>query len=129
VENGFVDRTGRWITARQQAMGGAAVSDPLWITGWQERHQPGLEVLLQHLPAAAGVTELRFRPEGDLWLVSSHLGLVRFGTLDDRLQRRLQVLHHLATDLPRTKAMRGSQAVDLDDPDHPELLLVPRGPD
>jgi cell division protein FtsQ len=124
LENGFVDRTGRWISARQQAMGGAAVTSPLWITGWQERYQPGLEVLLQQLPASAAVTQLRFRPEGDLWLVSSRLGLVRFGTLDDRLQRRLQVLDHLAADLPKTPAMHGSRAIDLDDPEHPELLLV-----
>lgn len=127
LENGFVDRTGRWITARQQAMGGAAVSNPLWITGWQERHQPGLEVLLPQLPPAAAITELRFRPEGDLWLVSSRLGLVRFGTLDDRLQRRLQVLDHLASDLPKTSALNGSRAIDLDDPEHPELLLAPPG--
>ena len=127
VENGFVDRTGRWISARQQAMGGVPVASPLWITGWQERHQPGLEQLLQQLPPSAGITELRFRPEGDLWLSSSRLGLVRFGTLDDRLQRRLQVLDHLAADLPKTAALGGSRAIDLDDPEHPELLLVPLG--
>ncbi len=127
VENGFVDRTGRWISARQQAMGGVPVASPLWITGWQERHQPGLEVLLRQLPASAAVSELRFRPEGDLWLSSSRLGLVRFGTLDDRLQRRLQVLDHLAADLPKTAALGGSRAIDLDDPEHPELLLAPPG--
>jgi len=125
LDNGFVDSTGRWISARQQAMGGAPVRSALWITGWQERHQPGLEVLLRQLPAAAAVTELRFRPEGDLWLVSSRLGLVRFGTLDDRLQRRLQVLEHLASDLPKTPAIGESRAIDLDDPEHPELMMAP----
>lgn len=124
LENGFVDRTGHWISARQQAIGGAPVTSQLLITGWQGQHQAGIEMLLRHIPASAGVTELRFRPEGDLWLVSSHLGMVRFGSLDDRLQRRLQVLDHLASDLSKTPAVRGSRAIDLDDPEHPELLLV-----
>lgn len=120
-EQGYIDRTGRWISPRQQAgLGGAALPN-LMVLGWQSRYQPTLELLIGVLPKQADVRELRFEANGDLWLVSNKLGAVRFGPIDERTGRRLQVLSHLAKNLDRPA---GAKALDLSDPEHPELVMA-----
>lgn len=96
AEQGFIDRTGRWISPRQQAGAMGAALPNLKVVGWQSRYQPSLELLIGVLPKEADVRELRFEANGDLWVVSSKLGAVRFGPLDERLGRRVQVLSHLS---------------------------------
>ena len=120
-EQGYIDRTGRWISSRQQAgIGGAALPN-LMVLGWQSRYQPTLELLIGVLPKQVDVRELRFEANGDLWLVSNKLGAVRFGPIDERIGRRLQVLSHLAKNLDRPA---GAKALDLSDPEHPELVMA-----
>jgi cell division protein FtsQ len=123
-EQGFIDRTGRWISPRQQAGAMGAASPNLKVVGWQSRYQPSLELLIGVLPKEADVRELRFEANGDLWVVSSKLGLVRFGPLDERLGRRVQVLSHLSKELKRAPGALGAKALDLSDPEHPELVMA-----
>jgi len=122
-EQGFVDRTGRWISPRQQAVSGASRLPGLTVVGWQERYQPSLELLLNGLPEAAEVRQLRLEANGEIWLVSGRLGNVRFGPLDDRLGRRVQMLKHLSSQLPKNSGATGARALDLSDPEHPELVM------
>jgi cell division protein FtsQ len=118
-EQGFVDRTGRWISPRQQAGNTKAKLPPLTVMGWQPRYISSIELLLAGLPPQLAITQIRFQPDGELWVVSSSLGPVRFGPIDDRLPRRIQVLAHLAKQWQPTR----SKALDLSDPEHPELAL------
>ena len=54
---------------------------------------------------------------------SEALGPVRFGSLDQRLPRQLEVLAHLTEQQPLDQ--EPTQALDLSDPERPELVLVP----
>jgi cell division protein FtsQ len=119
LEQGFIDRTGRWISPRQQAGAVGAALPNLKVVGWQNRYQPTLELLIGVLPKEADVRELRFETNDDLWVVSNKLGAVRFGPLDERISRRVQVLGHLSKKLDHTPGA----ALDLSDPEHPELVL------
>ena len=124
AEQGFIDRTGRWISPRQQAGAMGAALPNLKVVGWQSRYQPSLELLIGLLPKEADVRELRFEANGDLWVVSSKLGAVRFGPLDERLGRRVQVLNHLSKELKGAPGALGAKALDLSDPEHPELVMA-----
>ena len=66
---------------------------------------------------------MRLEANGEIWLVSGRLGNVRFGPLDDRLGRRVQVLKHLSSQLPKNSGATGARALDLSDPEHPELVM------
>jgi cell division protein FtsQ len=66
---------------------------------------------------------IRFEPGGSLWLDTTSLGAVRFGPLDQRLPQRIEVLEHLLKELPSRLQGRRLQAIDLSDPDQPELAL------
>ena len=125
-ETGYVDRTGAWISRSQQQ---AAQSEPvpaLQVLGWQARHANTVALLLRELPPAAAVSQMEFRRNGELWLQSRPLGPVRFGSLDQRLPRQLEVLSHLAEQQPL--GQEPTQALDLSDPERPELVLVPPKP-
>lgn len=124
AETGFVDHLGNWMTARQQS---GALSDGqlrLQVQGWQNQYRPALALLLSRRsqlgPALEGI---RFEPDGSLWLQTSSLGAVRFGPLDERLGRRIDVLEHLLRTLPEQLKGRTLQAIDLSDPDQPEISL------
>ena len=68
----------------------------LKVVGWQERHANTVGFLLRELPPEASISQVEFRRNGELWLQSRPLGAVRFGSLDQRLPRQLEVLAHLA---------------------------------
>ncbi|MFM7549340.1 MAG: cell division protein FtsQ/DivIB [Cyanobacteriota bacterium] len=123
-ESGFVDRLGNWMSSRQT--GGLAAGRPLTLTvlGWQPRHRAVLALVLeQRETLGPELQDIRFDPNGSLWLRSSSLGLVRLGPPDAQLPRRLAVLRHLSRELPGRVKGQPVQSIDLSDPDQPELGL------
>ena len=124
LERGFVDHLGNWMTTRQQS--GAVQEDPLrlQVQGWQQRFRPALALVLsRRSQLGAALQAIRFEPGGSLWLQTTSLGAVRFGPLDARLGRRIDVLEHLLATLPGELKGRRLQAIDLSDPERPEISL------
>jgi len=126
-EQGFVDQLGNWMTMRQQSGVGLDSSQgrlTLLIKGWQPRYREALAVLLsRRQQLGSALLTIRFEPGGSLWLDTTSLGAVRFGPLDQRLPQRIEVLEHLLKELPARLQGRRLQAIDLSDPDQPELDL------
>ena len=125
LEQGYVDRLGNWINLRQNLGVRLEGTQELRVVGWNERHRPALAKVLQERPAFGGkLKEIRFDPEGSLWLSTTYLGPVRLGPADGQLERRLAVAAHLNATLPANLRGRRPQIVDLSDPDQPELSLT-----
>ena len=125
LEQGYVDRLGNWINLRQNLGVRLEGTPELHVVGWNERHRPALAKVLQERPAFGGkLQEIRFDPEGSLWLSTTDLGPVRLGPADGQLERRLAVAAHLNATLPANLRGRRPQIVDLSDPDQPELSLT-----
>jgi len=125
LEQGYVDRLGNWINLRQNLGVRLEGTQELRVVGWNERHRPALAKVLQERPAFGGkLQEIRFDPEGSLWLSTKDLGPVRLGPSDGQLERRLAVAAHLNATLPANLRGRRPQIVDLSDPDQPELSLT-----
>ena len=125
LEQGYVDRLGNWISLRQNLGVRLEGTQELRVVGWNERHRPALAKVLQERPAFGGkLQEIRFDPEGSLWLSTTDLGPVRLGPADGQLERRLAVAAHLNATLPADLRGRRPQIVDLSDPDQPELSLT-----
>jgi cell division protein FtsQ len=125
LEQGYVDRLGNWISLRQNLGVRLEGTQELRVVGWNERHRPALAKVLQERPAFGGkLQEIRFDPEGSLWLSTKDLGPVRLGPADGQLERRLAVAAHLNATLPANLRGRRPQIVDLSDPDQPELSLT-----
>ena len=125
LEQGYVDRLGNWISLRQNLGVRLEGTQELRVVGWNERHRPALAKVLQERPAFGGkLQEIRFDPEGSLWLSTKDLGLLRLGPADGQLERRLAVAAHLNATLPADLRGRRPQIVDLSDPDQPELSLT-----
>jgi len=128
LENGYVDRLGNWMSSVQQQ-----VARPLptprpevVVVGWQDRHRPVLALILERRGSLGSpLQEIRFEPDGNLWLVTQSLGQVRLGPPDDQLGHRLDVLHHLSSQLPTHLKGRPFRSIDLSDPDQPELGQAP----
>ncbi|MFM9046954.1 MAG: cell division protein FtsQ/DivIB [Cyanobium sp.] len=124
VESGFVDRTGQWIHADPRTrtrLGGKA---SIQVVGWNERHLPALaQVLEARDKIGPGLKEIRFEPDGALWITTRELGPLRLGPVDSKLERRLQVLVHLNHTLPARLAGKRPLSIDLTDPEQPELNL------
>jgi cell division protein FtsQ len=123
-ENGFVDRTGSWINADpsvRQRLGGKATID---VVGWNERNRPVLAKVLAARPQIGpGLKEIRFDPDGSLWLTTRDLGPLRLGPADSQLARRLDVVAHLNRNLPKRLVGQRPLSIDLTDPEQPELTL------
>jgi cell division protein FtsQ len=124
LETGFVDRTGRWIhtdpRTRMRLGGGASIR----VVGWNERHIPVLaKVLEAREQIGPGLKDIRFEPDGSLWITTRDLGPLRLGPADSKLGRRLQVLIHLNRTLPARLAGKRPTSIDLSDPEQPELNL------
>lgn len=123
-EAGFVDRYGHWMNSRQGALMAGEGASGLLVSGWQPRHRPALvEVLERRGGLGSDLVEIRFAPEGGLWLRSASLGLVRLGPADAQLPRRLDVLAHLVKTLPPQLKGKPLKTLDLTDPEQPELAL------
>jgi len=125
-ETGYVDRMGNWM-GNQQNPRPAAGSGPLTleVIGWQSRHRPALAlILVQRQRLGTDLRLIRFDPDGNLWLLSTRLGLVRLGPPDDRLARRLEVLQQLSRGLPAQLQYQHGHSLDLSDPEQPELGLL-----
>jgi cell division protein FtsQ len=111
LEMGYVDRLGSWISVHQS--GGVRIkgSTQLIVKGWNERHRPALSLVLANRERIGPtLTEIRFAPDGSLWLeVAAHL------------------VHTLPSSLPPSLLARDrgnpAQLIDLSDPDQPELSL------
>jgi len=123
-EKGFVDRTGNWINADPGArmrLGGKATIE---VVGWNERNRPVLgKVLEAREQIGPGLREIRFEPDGTLWLTTRDLGPLRLGPVDSQLNRRLQVVAHLNRSLPKRLVGQRPLSIDLTDPEQPELTL------
>jgi len=125
LEQGYVDRLGNWISLRQNLGVQLEGTQELRVVGWNDRHRPALAMVLKQRPAFGGkLREIRFDPEGSLWLSTTDLGPLRLGPADGQLERRLAVAAHLNTALPAELKGRRPQIVDLSDPDQPELSLT-----
>ena len=125
LEQGYVDRLGNWISLRQNLGVRLEGTEELRVVGWNERHRPALAAVLKERQAFGGkLQEIRFDPEGSLWLSTTDLGPVRLGPVDGQLERRLAVAAHLNATLPAGLRGRRPQIVDLSDPDQPELSLT-----
>lgn len=125
-ESGYVDRLGNWMSRRQSAGMANTRPLPLTVLGWQPRHRAVLALVLEQRQALGNnLLEIRFDPNGSLWLRSARLGLVRLGPPDSQLPRRLSVLQHLSQELPGKVKGQPLQSIDLSDPDQPELGLPP----
>ena len=124
VERGFVDRLGNWMTSRQQRGSSLPRQPQVMVIGWQERlRTPLSEVLAQQEQLGSALQQVRFEPNGSLWLRTAALGDVHLGLPDQRLSRRLEVLRHLSTHLPQQIKTLKIQSIDLSDPEQPELGL------
>lgn len=123
-ELGYVDRFGSWMSRRQQ-LGAIGAKEPsLKVIGWQERYRPALrQVLARRDDLGSPLLEVRFETNGSLWLRTASLGRVRLGPPDARLERRLEVLGHLSSELPAKVRSLRLQSIDLTNPDQPELGL------
>ena len=125
LEQGYVDRLGNWISLRQNLGVRLEGTQELRVVGWNDRHRPALAMVLKQRPAFGGkLREIRFDPEGSLWLSTTDLGPLRLGPADGQLERRLAVAAHLNSALPAELKGRRPQIVDLSDPDQPELSLT-----
>ncbi len=123
-EQGYVDRLGNWIPVRPGL--GVRLRGPaeLQVQGWNSRHRAELAQVLEAAPRIGpGLREIRFEPDGSLWLTTRELGRLRLGPSDARLPRRLEVAAHLNSSLPEQIRGRRPQMIDLSDPDQPELSL------
>jgi len=127
-EMGFVDGLGNWISIRQH-MGVRSQGDlSLLVVGWNARHRAVLAQVLQEREGLGpGLREIRFEPDGSLWLTTTQLGQVRLGPPDARLPRRLEVVAHLIRTLPGSMKGAPPKLIDLSDPEQPELSLGTRG--
>jgi len=124
LELGYVDRLGNWISLRQNLGVRLEGTQDLRVVGWNDRHRPSLAMVLKQRQAFGGkLREIRFDPEGSLWLSTTDLGPLRLGPADGQLERRLAVAVHLNAALPTELRGRRPQIVDLSDPDQPELSL------
>ena len=123
-EMGFVDGLGNWISTRQH-MGVRSQGDlSLLVVGWNARHRAVLaQVLEEREVLGPGLREIRFEPDGSLWLLTTQLGKVRLGPADARLPRRLEVVGHLSRTLPSSMKGAPPLLIDLSDPEQPELSL------
>lgn len=127
-ERGYVDRLGNWMTSRQQRGSGGARTPQVMVMGWQERLRPPLAaVLAQQDQMGSTLQQVRFEPNGSLWLRTAALGDVHLGPPDERLRRRLDVLRHLSAHLPKQMKTLKIQSIDLSDPEQPELGLPGKG--
>lgn len=123
-ENGFVDRTGSWINADANARSRLGGKGPIQVVGWNERNRPVLgKVLDARERIGPGLREIRFEPDGTLWLTTRDLGPLRLGPVDSQLDRRLQVVAHLNRNLPKRLIGQRPRSIDLTDPEQPELTL------
>ncbi|WP_371734010.1 cell division protein FtsQ/DivIB [Synechococcus sp. CCY 9618] len=124
-EVGFVDGLGNWISIRQHQGVRSKGDLSLLVVGWNARHRAVLaQVLKQRQLLGPGLREIRFEPDGSLWLVTTQLGRVRLGPPDARLNRRLEVAAHLGRTLPARIKGSPPQLIDLSDPEQPELSLT-----
>ncbi|MEB3325626.1 MAG: FtsQ-type POTRA domain-containing protein [Cyanobacteriota bacterium] len=123
-EAGFVDRTGNWIhtdSLTRVRMGSKA---SIQVVGWNERHRPALaKVLAVRQEIGPGLREIRFEPDGAMWITTQELGALRLGPSDSLLDRRLKVVAHLNQTLPTRLAGKRPLSIDLTDPEQPELSL------
>ncbi len=123
-EQGYVDRLGNWIPVRPGL--GVRLRGPVerQVVGWNSRHRAELARVLEAAPRIGpGLREIRFEPDGSLWLTTQELGRLRLGPSDGRMPRRLEVAAHLNQTLPAQIGGRQPQMIDLSDPDQPELSL------
>lgn len=124
LESGYVDRLGNWMSSRQTVDLAATRPPTLGVVGWQPRHRGVLAVLLgQRASLGSDLQEIRFDPNGGLWLRTARLGLVRMGPPDGQLSQRLAVLSHLSRELPGRTRGQAVRSIDLSDPQQPELGL------
>jgi cell division protein FtsQ len=125
-EEGYVDRNGQWMSARQGQGLPALSRGQLQVLGWQPRHRTDLALMLGYGERLGGdLRQIRFEPDGSLWVESGRLGRVRLGQQGDgRLARRLEVLDHLLETLPPHLKGRRPQAIDLSEPEQPELVVA-----
>jgi cell division protein FtsQ len=122
TERGYVDRLGNWIVNRQEPAVRIKGNASLKVVGWNERHRPALQQLLEaRTRLGPGLREVRFDPAGSIWLATSQLGAIRLGPSDGQLPRRLEVAKALMTSLPARMKGRQPRLIDLSDPEQPEL--------
>jgi cell division protein FtsQ len=130
IEKGYIDRLGNWMSV-EQAPGLVPRGDvSLLITGWNERHRAAVvKVIETRESLGPGLQEVRFAPDGTLSLITSSLGELRLGPVDDRLARRLEVAAHLSATLSKQVSGPRPRLIDLSDPEQPELSVGgPVGP-
>ncbi len=124
LAQGFVDQRGAWISKRQTHGLVSPGDTSLKVLGWSERHRASIARLLEvRHNVQGGLREIRFDPEGNLWVTTGNLGAVRLGQEDGQLDRRLMALLHLNKDLPEKLGHRKPVNVDLTDPEQPELSV------
>lgn len=125
VENGHVDRLGNWMAIPQlldKPLGDDKIN--LRVVGWHERHQPTLIKLFENIDRISSIlTEIRFEPDGNLWLETRDLGGLRLGSDQSLLKHQIQVVEHLSSSLPEQIKQLRPQSIDLSDPEQPELSL------
>ncbi len=127
VEQGYVDRFGHWMTTRQQRGSGPTRLPSVKVLGWQERlRRPLAAVLAQQDQLGSTLLQVRFEPDGNLWLRTAALGDVHLGPADEQLEQRLAMLRHLSGHLPSQIKDLKIQSIDLSDPNQPELGLPPK---
>jgi cell division protein FtsQ len=124
IERGYVDHLGNWMTSWQKQVSGASRAPQIMVIGWQERLRgPLTYILAQQNELGSTLQQVRFEPNGSIWLRTAALGDVHLGPPDQRLSRRLEVLRHLSIHLQNQIKSMNIQSVDLRDPERPELAL------
>lgn len=126
-EQGYVDQEGQWISLHRQLGVRSRGNLQVVVLGWNERHRATLaEVLRAAGRIGPGLRQIRFQPDGSLWLTTAELGEIRLGPSDGRLPRRLEVVAQLNRALPAQLGGRRPQQIDLSDPEQPELSMAGR---
>ena len=131
LNRGCVDRLGNWMNCGPQLTGQSGGLSPssLLVRGWQPAYRaPLAQVLAQRERLGENLSQIRFEPTGTIVLLTRNLGVVRLGPPDGQLTRRLEVLEHLEAELPARVKGKPVNAIDLSDPDRPELGLNVRPP-
>ncbi|MFM8525970.1 MAG: cell division protein FtsQ/DivIB [Cyanobacteriota bacterium] len=122
-EPGYVDRLGHWMAPHQQGRLTAVAARRI-VRGWQPEHRPALALLFRQQDRLGGaMEEIDLQPDGTLSVRIQPLGMVRLGQGLALLPQRLEVLSHLSMELPARLQGRHLEAIDLTDPQHPELSL------
>lgn len=123
TEMGMVDARGHWIQPSQDAPSKKPTSN-LTVEGWNsERREVLAELLNRRNSFGAPLLAIVLHPDGAISLRTNHLGLIHLGNDITLLPEQIAVVLQLSRTMPPQLVGGGKGAIDLSNPDRPELEL------